>query len=98
MEPHIYNAFKFVGDNSDFFYRAISMLLLNNQIEFEIDSDNILVFPSEKVLSLDAILDISEIQPDTFLFWSWNSEWSGANGFFRIKNGRVLKKNLKTPR
>ena len=98
MEPHIYNAFKFVGNDSNFFYHALSILLLNNQINFEIDDDGILAFLSEKVLDLDAVLGISTIQPDCVMFWSWSSEWSGAQGFFRIRNGKILKRSVKVPR
>lgn len=98
MEPHIYNALKFAEGNSEHIQRLFQMLLINNGILHEVDVDDIIVFPSSKVLSIDEFLKFSTKYPDVVIFWSWSSEITQAQGFFRLKGGNIIKRRVKIPK
>lgn len=98
MEPRIYNALKFLDGNYDHVQKLFRTLLINNGILHEIDENEIIVFPTTKVLSLDEFLKFSTKYPDVVIFWSWSSELTQAQAYFRIKDGDILKRRIKIPK
>jgi hypothetical protein len=94
----IVNALQFIGPDEKKLREVFSLVAAANCGGYAIEDDGILMFYSDRILSEKRMLKISTVYPNNLFFWSWYSEITDANGYFRMQNGEVLKKRVNVPK
>lgn len=96
--PAIVNAISFKGPNEKKLKEIFILSAAINCEAYSVEEDGLLVFSTFNVLSLKKLLKVSSEYPQDYFFWSWCSEDTSANAYFRIKNGEIIKKKIRIPR